>query len=177
MLIPFLALLVGFLFACGAFLVMRRGEIRLILGLALLSHAGNLLLFSTGGWQRGLPPIEDVENVPVDFSGFVNPLPQALILTAIVISFGILAFVVVLINRRFETAGEGLLEPLIMQKGELFSQMPDYYESGLDWTDDDYEWLEEIPFVAASHPTDDMSGLPVQAADGQDKTSKAEDRQ
>jgi multicomponent Na+:H+ antiporter subunit C len=172
MLIPFLALLVGFLFACGAFLVLRRGEIRLILGLALLSHAGNLLLFSTGGWQRGLPPIEDLDAIPVDFSGFVNPLPQALILTAIVISFGILAFVVVLVNRRFETAGEGLLEPLVEQEGELFSQMPDYYETGLDWTEDDYEWLEEIPFVDNKNPADGMNGLPVPDPDGQEKASE-----
>jgi multicomponent Na+:H+ antiporter subunit C len=171
MLIPFLALLVGFLFACGTFLVLRRGEIRLILGLALLSHAGNLLLFSTGKWQRGLPPIEDVDAIPVDFSGFVNPLPQALILTAIVISFGILAFVVVLINRRFETAGEGLLEPLVVQEGELFSQMPDYYETGLDWTDDDYEWLEEISFVEERHAADDMNGLPVPDPDVQEKST------
>jgi multicomponent Na+:H+ antiporter subunit C len=177
MLIPFLALLVGFLFACGTFLVLRRGEIRLILGLALLSHAGNLLLFSTGGWQRGLPPIEDLDAIPVDFSGFVNPLPQALILTAIVISFGILAFVVVLINRRFETAGEGLLEPLVVQKGELFSQMPDYYETGLDWTDDDYEWLEEIPFAEETHPADGMNGLPVADPDVEKKSTDAEDGQ
>lgn len=170
MLIPSLALLVGFLFACGAYLILRRGEIRLILGLALFSHAVNLLLFSTGGWRRGRPPILDKENLPVDFSAFVNPLPQALILTAIVISFGILAFVVVLINRRFETAGEGLLEPLVLQEGELFSRMPDYYESGLDWSEDDYEWIEEIPAKEEKPQSDDEDDLPVPDAESQPTT-------
>jgi multicomponent Na+:H+ antiporter subunit C len=174
MLIPFMALMVGFLFACGAFLILRRGEIRLILGLGLMSHAVNLLIFSTGGWRRGLPPILNPEAIPTDFSAYVNPLPQALILTAIVISFGILAFVVVLINRRFETAGDGLLEPLVVQKGELFSQMPDYYETGLDWTEDDYIWLEEIPHGEEIHPPDDRNELPVPDPDGRERSKRGE---
>ncbi|MBI1296908.1 hypothetical protein GC175_18305 [bacterium] len=142
MLIVLMALQIGILFACGAYLVMRRGEIKLLLGLSLLSHAVNLLLFSTGAWQRGLPPILDKSNIPTDFSGYVDPIPQALILTAIVISFGILAFVVVLVKRRFEvgpvataTAGEVSAQAPV-------TQTPDYYEFGMDPTDDDYEWLE-----------------------------------
>jgi multicomponent Na+:H+ antiporter subunit C len=145
MLIGLVALQIGILFACGAYLVMRRGEIKLILGLSLMSHAVNLLLFSTGAWQRGLPPILDKSNIPTDFSAYVDPIPQALILTAIVISFGVLAFVVVLVKRRFEVT------PIVSTTASELSaqapgtQAPDYYEFGMDPTDDDYEWLESLP--------------------------------
>ena len=96
-----MALVIGVLFTTGTYLLLQRTAIRLILGLALLSHGVNLLLFSGGGFKRGLPPIVvDKEAFTGDISAFVDPLPQALILTAIVISFGITAFIVVLINRR-----------------------------------------------------------------------------
>lgn len=142
MLIVLMAFQIGILFACGAYLVMRRGEIKLILGLSLLSHAVNLLLFSTGAWQRGLPPILDKSNIPTDFSGYVDPIPQALILTAIVISFGILAFVVVLVKRRFEVGTVATAATGEVNAQAPITQTPDYYEFGMDPTDDDYEWLE-----------------------------------
>ncbi len=96
-----MALVIGILFTAGTYLLLQRTAIRLILGLALFSHGVTLLLFSGGGFRRGLPPIVvDKEAFTGDISAFVDPLPQALILTAIVISFGITAFIVVLINRR-----------------------------------------------------------------------------
>lgn len=106
-----LALLVGVLFACGAFLILQRGQIKLILGLGLLSHGVNLALFGTGELTRGAPPIlphaGDVAAIlatPV----YADPLPQALILTAIVISFGVTAFIVVLASRRDAFTGSDL---------------------------------------------------------------------
>ncbi|MBX3009945.1 MAG: NADH-quinone oxidoreductase subunit K [Caldilineaceae bacterium] len=96
-----MALVIGVLFTTGTYLMLQRTAIRLILGLTLLGHGVNLLLFSGGGFRRGLPPIVvDKEAFTGDISAFVDPLPQALILTAIVISFGITAFMVVLVNRR-----------------------------------------------------------------------------
>ncbi|MGL4648454.1 MAG: sodium:proton antiporter, partial [Caldilineaceae bacterium] len=98
-----LAILVGALFATGTSLVMARGQVRLILGLALLSHGVNLLLFGSGVLTRGAAPIfADKENYALELAErtFADPLPQALILTAIVISFGITAFLVVLVSRR-----------------------------------------------------------------------------
>lgn len=145
MFIILMALQIGILFACGAYLVMRRGEIKLILGLSLLSHAVNLLLFSTSAWQRGLPPILDKSNIPTDFSAYVDPIPQALILTAIVISFGILAFVVVLVKRRFEVSPIEAAATGEVSAQAPVTQTPDYYEFGMDPTDDDYEWLEYLP--------------------------------
>lgn len=96
-----MALMVGVFFAGGTYLLLQCTPIRVILGLALLSHGVNLLLFSSGAFTRGQPPIIlDKANFTGDIRAFVDPLPQALILTAIVISFGITAFIVVLVNRR-----------------------------------------------------------------------------
>ena len=108
-----LALTVGILFACGAYLVMRRGKIKLILGLGLFSHGVNLLLFGSGKMTLGQPAIfSDKKNFLAELAtrGFADPLPQALILTAIVISFGITAFMIVLINRRDTLIGSDMME-------------------------------------------------------------------
>ena len=110
-----LALLVGVLFACGAYLILQRGQIKLVLGLGLITHAVNLALFGTGRLTRGAPPIvsEDAEaagqTASALFAQYADPLPQALILTAIVISFGMTAFIVVLIFRRDALTGSDLL--------------------------------------------------------------------
>lgn len=89
-----MALIVGSLFATGTYMVLRRNIVKMIIGLGLLSHAANLLLFTMGGLRRGAPPLlgeggDMVENM-------ADPVPQALILTAIVIGFGVMAFVLVL---------------------------------------------------------------------------------
>jgi len=99
-----LALLVGFLYATGIFMILRRSVVKLIIGLALLGHATNLLIFSIGDLVRGMPPL-----IPGDAKTltepFADPIPQALILTAIVIGFGSLAFAIVLIKRVYERIG------------------------------------------------------------------------
>ena len=110
-----LALLVGLLFACGTYLVLQRGQIKLVLGLGLFTHAINLALFGTGRLTRGAPPLVDGESVKAAgsaaalFARYADPLPQALILTAIVISFGMTAFIVMLIFRRDALTGSDLL--------------------------------------------------------------------
>jgi multicomponent Na+:H+ antiporter subunit C len=113
-----LALLVGVLFACGTFLILQRGQIKLVLGLGLISHGVNLALFGTGKLTRGAPailPHEGNLTTILATQTFADPLPQALILTAIVISFGVTAFIVVLVSRRDAFTG-GDLAP-----GELAS--------------------------------------------------------
>lgn len=132
------ALVVGILFATGTYMLLQRSPIRLILGLGLLTHGVNLLLFSTGGLQRGLPPIiADKANFQGDISAFVDPLPQALILTAIVISFGVTAFIVVLVNQR-----NTLLRDMDGElPGDPFALTPIATPTGQP-LDDDYEYLE-----------------------------------
>lgn len=140
-----LALVVGVLFATGTYLILQRRAIRLILGLGLLTHGVNLLLFSSGGLGRGLPPIIlDKKAFAGDITPFVDPLPQALILTAIVISFAVTAFTVVLVNRRHTLAqsiGPDSSELPSIKAPDPFASA-EHYGSGLDAVPDDYEYLE-----------------------------------
>lgn len=106
-----LSLVVGGLFAAGFYLMLRRSIVKLIFGLVLLAHAANLLIFTAGGLVRGRPPlIPKGELLPV--TEFADPVPQALILTAIVISFAVIAFAAVLIKRVYRTVGSGDVDKL-----------------------------------------------------------------
>ncbi|MFG0335881.1 MAG: Na+/H+ antiporter subunit C [Maioricimonas sp. JB049] len=106
-----LAITVGGLYATGLYMMLRRSVVKLLIGLGLLSHAANLLLFTAGGLVRGRPPI--VPQGATQPAGLVaDPLPQALILTAIVISFAVLAFALVLIYRTYQTVGTDDLHEL-----------------------------------------------------------------
>jgi multicomponent Na+:H+ antiporter subunit C len=90
-----LALLVGVLVAVAVWLMLSRNLVRLLFGFAMLSNAVNLSIFVAGRLTRGAPPL--VPGGAEGFAGaFANPLPQALVLTAIVIGFGLLAFALVL---------------------------------------------------------------------------------
>lgn len=97
----YLAVVVGGLYAAGFYLMLRRSLVRVIVGLAILSHAANLLVFTAGGLTRGRPPLVG----DAAAGAAADPLPQALILTAIVISFAVLAFALVLARRACLTAG------------------------------------------------------------------------
>ena len=97
-----LALLSGGLYAAGIYMMLRRSMVKLLIGLALLSHAANLLIFTVGGLRRGVPPLV-AKGASVTPPDAADPLPQALILTAIVISFGVLAFAIVLVSRVHHT--------------------------------------------------------------------------
>jgi multisubunit Na+/H+ antiporter MnhC subunit len=105
------AVLVGVLFACGTLLILQRGQIKVVLGLAMYTHAVNLALFGTGALTHGAPAIIPHEGDLAEILAtrtFADPLPQALILTAIVISFGVTAFLVVLVSRRDAFTGGDL---------------------------------------------------------------------
>ncbi len=106
-----MAFVIGGLYAAGLYMMMRRSIVKLIIGLALLSHAANLLIFTVGGLTRGKPPlIAAGENSLA--APFADPIPQALVLTAIVISFGVLAFALVLVHRTHQTVGTDDLDKL-----------------------------------------------------------------
>lgn len=85
----------GALFASSIYLLLARDLVRVAVGILLLGVAANLLIFIAGGVALGLPPLvpPDATALP---AGSAPPLPQALILTAIVISFGLSAFAIVL---------------------------------------------------------------------------------
>ncbi|MEX1120758.1 MAG: Na+/H+ antiporter subunit C [Balneolales bacterium] len=96
-----LAFIVGGLFAGSIFLMLRKNLIRIVIGLILLSNAVNLLIFTLGRITSANPPLIG-EGASVADAGIANPLPQALILTAIVIGFGLLAFALVLTYRSYK---------------------------------------------------------------------------
>ena len=88
-----LAATAGLLFAIGTYLVIQRKLSRIIIGIGLLTHGANVLFLMSG--RRGIPPLIGSG----DESGFSDPLPQAMSLTAIVISFGVTAFLLALAYR------------------------------------------------------------------------------
>ncbi len=98
------ALAVGFVAACGIYLLLRANTFSVILGLTLLSYAVNLLIFFGGRLTATAPPLA----IP-GTTGAADPLPQALVLTAIVIGFGMTAYLVALALRaKGETGTDGV---------------------------------------------------------------------
>ena len=91
---------IGVMTAAGIYLVLRARTFPVVIGLSLLTYATNLFLFATGRLAINLPPV-----IAADAAGYVDPLPQALVLTAIVIGFAMTAFVVVLALRGLAELG------------------------------------------------------------------------
>jgi multicomponent Na+:H+ antiporter subunit C len=94
-----LPVIIGGLYAAGVYLLLDRSLTRVLVGFLLLGNATNLLLLSSAG-PGGLPPILGV----AEADQMSDPLPQALILTAIVITFGVAAFVLAMIHRSWALA-------------------------------------------------------------------------
>ena len=90
------ALLIGTLAGSGVWLLLRPRTFQVILGLSLLSYAVNLFIFVMGWVRGGVAPIVD-PGAALDFTRFADPLPQALVLTAIVISFATTALLLVVL--------------------------------------------------------------------------------
>ena len=97
-----LAIVAGVLYATGLYLMLRRRLAQLIIGLGLLSNGSNILILAAAVVTRAKPPLI-TEGVPLE--QYADPVPQSLILTAIVIGFGVLAFSLVLAHRVHQSAG------------------------------------------------------------------------
>ena len=99
-----LAIAIGVLVAASVYLMLARYVLRFIFGLVLISNAANLTIFVAGRLTPGAPPLIAEGNVaPV--GDVANALPQALVLTAIVIGFGLFSFALVLVFRAYTTLG------------------------------------------------------------------------
>ena len=96
----FVILLAGLLFTVGTYLILNRNLIRIILGIGLFTHGTHLMLMAVAGLKRGAAPILDE-----GAEAYTDPLPHALILTSIVISFALTAFMLVLGYRTFAEHG------------------------------------------------------------------------
>lgn len=105
------ALLVGLFFTIAAYLMMSRHIVRILLGVAILGNAVNLLIFTAGRLVRAVPPVIPPEAM-VPEGVTANPLPQALILTAIVISFSFFTFLLVLAYRAHHEVGTDAVDKM-----------------------------------------------------------------
>lgn len=94
------ALSVGVMTACGVYLILRASTFPVVVGLTFLSYAVNVFLFAMGRLQIGMPAVIDPAA-----TAYTDPLPQALVLTAIVIAFGMTAFVIVLALKARDVLG------------------------------------------------------------------------
>ena len=99
-----LALLIGVLYTVGTYLLLQRTLTRVVIGLGLLGHGANLLLLSAGGPPGAVPFVGQADG-PAG-AGTADPLPQAMVLTAIVITFGVSAFLLALAYRSWVLTGE-----------------------------------------------------------------------
>lgn len=99
-----LAITAGLLCACGTYLVLGRQLSRVVIGLALFGHGVNMLIVLAGG-DGGSPAF-----VGGDPARFADPLPQALVLTAIVIAFGVVSFLLALAFRRWRVTANDEVE-------------------------------------------------------------------
>jgi multicomponent Na+:H+ antiporter subunit C len=99
-----LSILVGILYAAGVYMLLRRSLVKLILGIIFLSNATNLLIFMAAGLTEGKPAFVAKESAKAA-EEMADPLPQALVLTAIVIGFGIVAFTLVLKYKYYKQTG------------------------------------------------------------------------
>ena len=98
------ALAAGVLCSCGVYLMLARKLSRVVIGIGLLGHGVNLLLVFSGG-DGGTPAF-----VGGDPESFADPLPQALVLTAIVITFGVIAFLLAVAYRSYVLTGDDEVE-------------------------------------------------------------------
>jgi multicomponent Na+:H+ antiporter subunit C len=96
-----LAIVVGIFYASGLYMLLRRSMVKLIIGFILLGNGVNLLIFLMGRLVKGVPPIIGEESKTLE-GLYADPVPQALILTAIVISFGLQSFAIILIKRVYK---------------------------------------------------------------------------
>ncbi|WP_066313980.1 Na(+)/H(+) antiporter subunit C [Bacillus sp. FJAT-29814] len=95
-----MSILVGILFAIGIYLILTKTLLRIILGTSILGHGVNLLIITMGGLKKGGPPLLGIKDLT-----YADSLPQALLLTAIVINFATTALLLVLSYRAYKVLG------------------------------------------------------------------------
>ncbi|MEX0836161.1 MAG: NADH-quinone oxidoreductase subunit K [Nitriliruptor sp.] len=132
------ALIVGILAAAGTYLVLQRGIVRITLGFVLLGHAATTALLAAGGVARRDLAFVGAPGTPGD------PLPQAFALTAIVISFGVTAFLLALAYRSRDTLGHDDVEAPDLE-GSLLDQSASALELRIPTADEDAEPVDDAP--------------------------------
>lgn len=108
-----MSVVIGVLFMAGTYMILSRSLLRIILGTSLLTHGLHLLIMTMAGLKTGQAPV-----LSDDASAYTDPLPQALILTSIVISFGVTSFFLVLAYRSYKQLNTDDMEQLRGQEDE-----------------------------------------------------------
>ena len=111
-----LAIFVGILYAAGVYLLLRRSILKFIIGILFFSNATNLLVFLSAGLIPGGTAF--VEEQSANTTAMTDPLPQALVLTAVVIGLGVVAFTLALKYKYFEISGTDDLDEMKQVKSE-----------------------------------------------------------
>lgn len=111
-----LCLVVGVFFAGGIYLMMSAKLVRVIIGIVMFSNGVNLFIFTAGRLTVATPPV--IGEATAVAENVANPLPQALILTAIVISFSLFAFLLVLTLRAYQVLGTDALNQMRVAEPE-----------------------------------------------------------
>lgn len=109
-----LVLLVAAFYSSGIFMMLRRSMVKLLIGLILLGNGANILIFLVGGLTKAKTSIIGEESISLK-DIYADPVPQSLILTAIVISFALTAFAIVLLKKVYATTGSDDLDTLNIQ--------------------------------------------------------------
>jgi multicomponent K+:H+ antiporter subunit C len=112
-----MATAIGLLFGCGVFLILRARTFPVILGLTLISYGVNMFLFASGRLVINAPPI-----IQTGVAQYTDPIPQALALTAIVIGFGMTAYIVTLALRGLSESGDDHIDMLEKQTDTISNQ-------------------------------------------------------
>lgn len=102
-----MSILVGLFFMIGTYLILSKSLLRIILGTSVISHGVHLLILTMGGLKTGAPPL-----IGEKLTTYTDSLPQALILTAIVINFAVTALFLVLSYRSYKTLGTDDMDKL-----------------------------------------------------------------
>ena len=102
-----MSILIGFTFAIGTYMILSKSLLRIILGTSVIGHAVNLLILTMGGLKTGGPPLLGLKN-----TSFTDGLPQALILTAIVINFAVTGLFLVVAYRSYRALGTDDMDQL-----------------------------------------------------------------
>ena len=113
-----IAILIGLLYASGIYMMLRRSMVKLLIGLILLGNGANMLIFLLGRITKGKPPVVPT-NSSVFTDVYADPVPQALILTAIVISFGLQAFAITLLRQVYRVTDADDLDNLDTSTEEI----------------------------------------------------------
>ena len=154
-----MAVTVGFLFAAGFYLMLQRPLMRIVLGFVVLGHGTNLLLLVAGGGPGDPPLVKGAQ----DFERFADPLPQAMALTSIVITFGLTAFLMALSYRSWRLTGhdevqDDLEDRLVGTARERAGGHPALVDVPVPGDDDEDEDEEEGEVDDAEHGPDGAGG-------------------